>query len=281
MLNLGFKPGLLLRKSKKENTDNDPIDFQVETQFELGYINPSGDVGLYPLACDGKPLLGNVILVNALQLKSSYKRVDAALRLEVDKSYDPKRSWAYGLDMQVFQSCLVMALTQALHNETKVPRDAFYVQKKPTERLVAKKALTNADVVLVPYTSTFTLQEEGYGVYATVTHGDTKLIFSLDKPKQKDCQNGCEIEFWKLRKVSEEKQSNMILTTVDINVMLPKIGKYAKTVTVTLPVARITRNVNEFDELAMYVTAKEKVTKRKAMFVVSTPVDIGSKKAKL
>ncbi len=117
-------------------------------------------------------------------------------------------------------------------------------------------------------------------MHATVTHGDTKLIFSLYNPKQKDCQDGCEIEFWRLRKVSEERQSNIILTTVDINVMLPKIGKYAKTVTVTLPVARITRNVNEFDELAMYVTAKEKVNKRKAMFVVATPVDIGSKKAK-
>ena len=72
----------------------------------------------------------------------------------------------------------------------------------------------------------------------------------------------------------------MILTTVDINVMLPKIGKYAKTVTVTLPVARITRNVNELDELGMYVSAKERFDKRKSMFVVSTPVDIGSKKAK-
>ena len=83
----------------------------METQFELGYINSAGDVGLYPLACDGKPLVENVNLVNALQLKSSYKRVDAALRLEVDKFYDPKRSWAYGLDVQLFQSCLVMALT--------------------------------------------------------------------------------------------------------------------------------------------------------------------------
>jgi hypothetical protein len=122
------------------------------------------------------------------------------------------------------------------------------------------------------------MQGEGYGVHASVTHGDTKLIFSLDKPKQKDRQDGCEIEFWKLRKVSEEKQSNMILTTVDINVMLPKIGKYAKTVTVTLPVARITRNVNEFDELAMYVTAKEKVNKIETMFVVSTKQE--AKKAK-
>ena len=117
-------------------------------------------------------------------------------------------------------------------------------------------------------------------MYATVTHGDTKLIFSLDKPKQKDCQNGCEIEFWKLRKVSEEKQSNMILTTVDINVMLPKIGKYTKTVIVILPVAHITSNVNEFDELVSYATAKEKPNKRKSMFAASGSVDIGSKKAK-
>ena len=35
MLNLGFKPGLLLNKSKKENADNDPIDFQVETQLDV------------------------------------------------------------------------------------------------------------------------------------------------------------------------------------------------------------------------------------------------------
>ena len=113
---------------------------------------------MYPLACGGKPLVENVFLVNALQLNSSYKAIEATNRLEVDKSYDPKRD--YGLDVQLFQSGLLMALTAALHNENRVPCDAFYVQKKPVERLVAKKTLTNDDVVLVPYTNNVKPQEE-------------------------------------------------------------------------------------------------------------------------
>lgn len=279
MANLGWKPGVLLKQKEKKNADNDSIDFRVAKQFEIAYINSDGDVGLYPLACDGKPLVENVFLVNALQLNSSYKAIEAANRLEVDKSYDPKRN--YGLDVQLFQSGLLMALTAALHNENKVPCDAFYVQKKPVERLVAKKTLTNADVVLVPYTNNVKLQEEGYGVCATMTHGDKKFTFSLDKPTTKDCQKGCELEFWRIRKVSDKNQSNMIITTIDINVTLPKIGKYPKTIVYTLPVARITNNVNEFDELVLYVPAKEKIcTKRKSMVVVSTPMNIGNKKAK-
>ena len=242
---------------------------KADDQYEIYYITEDGDAGLYGVGRFGKPMLDNVCVVNKLELSSLYKPLDKNQRLSIDEEYDSRGT--YGIDLQMYHGIATVALTTLLHNETSLPKDAMYMQKSPQNKAIANKDMQPGELQLIPHTTSFKQTEEQPEIGITITHGTSIYMFSLEKPN-KECQKGCYIEFWKLRRTGEKADSNMELGTIEIKVPLPKIGKLAKSVDVVVSKACLCKQVSKGDELVLYVPQKPKETKKRQMIAITKPV---------
>ena len=67
MVNLGWNVGAILRSKETPNL------LVADQQFELGYINDDGSVGLYPIDADGKAKDVGLVIVAQVDLTSKYR----------------------------------------------------------------------------------------------------------------------------------------------------------------------------------------------------------------
>ena len=97
------------------------------------------------------------------------------------------------------------------------------------------------------------------------------VYFEIDKPDQKKVS----IEFWKVRKVSDEENSNMKIEMIEQNVSVPTmkdVGVAASSpIVVSVPSAVLTKDVQVGDELVLHVPKAEKPDKKRTLNVASKP----------
>ena len=97
------------------------------------------------------------------------------------------------------------------------------------------------------------------------------MYFEIDKPDQKKVS----VDFWKVRKVSDEENSNMKIEMVEQNVSVPTmkdIGVVASIpIVVSVPSAVLTKDVQVGDELVLHVPKAEKPDKKRTLNVASKP----------
>ena len=97
------------------------------------------------------------------------------------------------------------------------------------------------------------------------------MYFEIDKPDQKKVS----IDFWKVRKVSDEENSNMKIAMVEQNVTVPTIKEVGAAasipIVVSVPSAVLTKDVQVGDELVLHVPRAEKPDKKRTLNVASKP----------
>ena len=260
LANHGWKIGAIVAPKKSA----EPTAPKADCQYEIGYVNDDGSIGLYTVDASGNTDPGSVVMTTQVKLQNEFRYVDASMRLSQLDSYPQTVAAAEG----VYMAAATLGVTSAYFEKRKCPADALYIQDKPSTKVIVKSESTIAagGIVFPAFSQSLkVVKDRGpsapYAFNAIVKSkaGDTATVlgtFTLDRPDVKEYPA---LEFWKLRRVSEEKHANMTIGSVNMQVPLPKIdSSVLKLVYVEVPTAVTCAPVRLGDELVLYVPAKEK-----------------------
>ena len=279
--NLGWVVGGIVREKLADGRKP-----EADKQFEIGYINENGSAGLFPIGPDGVCLNDQLISVSSVDLTKKYKTVPAKQRLSNTDA--PKDAT---LGDGIWSAAAILGINVAYATENKFPRDRFYLQLTPTQRLIASTACDLGEIALVPWTQSVKLLKENKGnaaglVVGVADHNKKDLAkFSVEKPDSKTAEIDAFL-FWKLRRVSEQKlspevnQSTMHMETVEVKVPMPKLGNgMPKHVLVTVPMAVLSTTIEKGSELVLHMPGAKRTAGAPAgLLAVCEPV---VKKAKV
>ena len=152
----------------------------------------------------------------------------------------------------------IIGINAAYCANAKMPKDALYIQKTPTCKLLAKAPIAIGEAVFVAWTHHVKLvtKDDGGDNSNVVTVGG-KYKFQMDKP---DMKKHLLVEFWRVGRTDSEKYANMKIEMIDRNVPVPSIARYEVTTptSVSIPSAVVTKNVKVGDELILHVPVQKK-----------------------
>ena len=263
MANHGWNIGSIIAPKKVG-----PKNPQRDVQFEIGFVNDDGTVGLHPLGVNGKvttPVA--VVMTDQVHLQGGYKTVDESSRLSAyeDLSFD-----APTVGQEFWQAVATQALVVASQQHRHCPIGCVYIQKKPACKVVVSSIdnLTEDGVVLVPYPGRVMKKRNPnlkVGVESSSTFYDVTVAsnpphtFVVEKP---DMEAKLAMEFWRMRRQSEKEHANMEMSTVDVTIPLPNLGKgHSKKMTVTVPIAKSFKDIGNGDELVLWAPVAKKAEK--------------------
>ena len=266
---------------------------KADSQFEIGFVNEDGTVGLHPLDNHGKLLLldadadgkraATVVMTDQVTLQKEYKIVDSSSRLSV---YDDLSFNAPSVGEDFWQAVATQALFVAGHQHRTCPADSIYIQKSPGTKIIAASVdkLPDEGFIFTPFPGVVKAvpKNQSQSAYACMmmtvaTTTSQSFVFVVDKP---DMGAKLALEFWRMRRHSDKDYCNMELSTVDVTMPIPSLGKgYKKSVVVTVPIAKPFKDIGKGDELVLFIPPKKKEEKKddKYLPVVQEPVP---KKAK-
>lgn len=281
--NLGWSVGSIIAEKVR-----DPKHPTADTEYEIGYINEDGDIGLYHIDADGTTLTDKLKLVSQVDLTAKYTVLGNDLRSsKIEVCSTPTQN----VHTSLFSSIALIGVQHAFHTKNKVPEGSIYIQKLPSMKVIAERQLKPGTAVFAPWASLVSQWKDDKAA-AFVTHPDHEITqpmallgtddwrtvlagFNITKPA--DAANV--VTFWNLRKVSDKDNSNMHLEWTNVNVPIPKIGGINKTMMVKVCVAVISKTIEPTDELVMYVpSVKVQKEPKRAINAVSEPAD---KKARI
>ena len=147
--------------------------------------------------------------------------------------------------------------------EHQVAPDTLIIQVAPRKRLVATTAITS--LTLVPWSHTVQAEavetKKDQVLYVEVATKPPK-VFAISAPN--DLGKKIELEFWRMAwERKDEKNANMTLGSVKVNVDWPFDIGFGKSVTVIVPVAKSKKQIKPEEEIRLLSLAPAK--KRKAM----------------
>ena len=280
LANHGWKVGSIVAPKKSADATAPKAD----CQYEIGYVNDDGSIGLYTIGSSGKTDHESVVMTTQVKLQSDFRYVDASMRLSNLESYPQTVAVTEGF----YMAAAALGVASAHSEKRQCPNDALYIQDKPSTKVIVNRESTIAagGIVFPAFSPSLKVfRDKGpsapYAFNAIVKSkaGDTAEVlgtFTLDKPDVKEYPA---LEFWKLRKVSVEEHANMTIGSVNIPVTLPKIdSSVLKLVYVEVPTAVTCASVRLGDELVLYVPPKEKQDSNKKVLPVAYEPKI--KKAK-
>lgn len=266
MANLGFNVGGLL-KQKVGNK-----------QYEIGYMNEDGSVGLYKIMYDGSVAQGKDALVIATMADmEKYVTISDKQKYAVLAEYPTSRPSS--LDSSFFQSIATVAVQTAYYENMPKATD-LYIQTAPTKGVFVKAdSLNVGSLTLVPWTSavTKTADEKFKGPTVTVKVSETEVykfeITRSGKPAEF-------IEFWKMHApTSDEKLTTMEMSTIVVHVPVPKVAQFTRKgamVQCEVSCAVLHRDVVHGESLVLF---EEKVVKKREFTAVDAKVSKKSKAA--
>ena len=255
--NMGWHIGSIVTPKMQE-----PNEPKADQQFELGYVNDDGSIGLYTISNDGATDAENVVMTTQVLLAKEYKRVDMGSRLAKLQGSPQDIEVS---DVGCYASAALLGLASAHFCKRKCPDECVYIQEKPHVKVIVNEPQRKGSIVFPPCSSGVKPCKEAdrgnQPFLVTIQSKKAELgVFIIDKPSSDTFQA---VEFWRLRKVYVRDQANMELTTIDVTVPLPEMSpKGLKSVIATIPVATLFKNVNVGDELVLYLPPKD--TKKKA-----------------
>lgn len=267
LTNLGWKVGCIIALKK----EMDPKQPRANEQFEIAYINDDGSVGANKLDKDGNRSQ-KVTVIEQADLAKLWKVVDASSRLSCDPKYPMKVDTFDGL----YESIATIGINAAFFNNKKGNENGLYVQATPTSRLIVQQegGYKSGQLVFVAWGAGVKpkkeTSEEALLAFIQIKNKAT-VYFEIDKPDQKKVS----IDFWKVRKVSDEENSNMKIAMVEQNVTVPTIKEVGVAasipIVVSVPSAVLTKDVQVGDELVLHVPRAEKPDKKRTLNVASKP----------
>ena len=264
---------------------------KADSQFEIGFVNDDGTVGLHPLDNHGKLLLldadadgkraATVVMTDQMTLQKEYKVVDQSTRLS---THDDLSFNAPSVGQDFWQAVATQALFVAGHQHRTCPADSIYIQKRPTCKVIAASVdeLPDEGFVFTPFPGVIkalpkNLSQSASACMMMTVATSTPHSFVVDKP---DMGAKLALEFWRMRRLSEKDYCNMELSTIDVTMPIPSIGKgYKRSVGVTVPIAKPFKEIGTGDELVLFIPPKKKEEKKEDKYlpVMQEPVP---KKAK-
>ena len=212
-------------------------------------------------------------MVSQAELATNYKIVPSSLRLSM--STIPSTSFNAGDGL--WAATAVIGINGAFFVQNKWPKDALYIQQSPGQKVITRKSIGVDDAVFVPWAQTVkTAKEPIDNPLVVVVWNQSRNVlasFNIDRPDMKVPAYN-EIVFWKLRRVHDKACSTMQISTIEVNVPLPKIQKNMdKQVNVRVPIAIPSKAVAHGDELVLYIpAAKKSNVASSSLAVCSEPV---------
>ena len=239
--------------------------------FEIAYISDDGSVGVNKLDKDGNRSQ-NVTVVQQGDLPKLWKIVDASARLSCDPKYPMKFENFDG----VYEATATIGINVVFFNNKKRTVNGLYVQVTPTSRLIVQQegGYKSGELVFVAWGAGVKpkkeTSEEALLASIQIKNKNT-VYFEIDKPDQKKVS----VDFWKVRKVSDEENSNMKIEMVEQKVFVPTmkdVGVAASVpIVVSVPSAVLTKDVQVGDELVLHVPKAGKPDKKRPLNVTARP----------
>ena len=262
LANYGFKLGAIVALTKQ-----DPKKPKADVQFEIGFVNDNGSVGLHPIRADGSVDKATVVKTDQVTLNSTYKTIDASARLSVWDALVPGPS---DIGQDFWTGVAVEALVAVQHQHHHCPTGSIYVQKTPTVKVVVMK-VPDRDFVLTPYPAVVKMGKETSHTHLTIG-ANPPVVFNVEKPvdiKPKKMDLVHIIEFWRIRRTPDKGHANMVISTVEVVCPLPDVIRgLPKSVHVQVPVAVPCRKLKAGDELVLHIPAKAQAPKTEKLLPV-------------
>ncbi len=244
--NAGFKVGACV-DLKKLDTD--------EKQFQIAFINDDGSVGLHTITGDGAVKKDEVFVVDVKEF-SDYRLCRS--RRELLEGYPDNGVSFDNREVSDFTNKNVIGVALSSLLETNTTAVALRVQSKPSQRVFTLDEAAPGEICLAPMTHKIDKLAAG----ATVPENCSTVVIDKTTYILKKCiEKKWVAEYWALRPVSEENQSNMKLR--DFVVQVP-IGKNVNH-KVVIKCAVNRKKLGSGDELLLYKPpSKEAAAKAKA-----------------
>ena len=269
LANLGWKVGNLVSPKKLKEPSCAGV------QYEVGYVNDDGSIGLHPILADGTTDKKEITVIKSESIRE-YRQVDKSSRLSIDDNYPHK----FEIGESFWASAAIIGINAAYCTAAKVPKDVLYMQKFPNSKMIAKEPIVIGDVVFVAWTHNVKLVKMDDESSVNVAIIDGKYKFQMTKPEP---NHHPLVEFWRVNRVDSEKNANMKIEMITRTIPLPKITRYDVTSPMSVSVASavLTKDIAKGDELLLYAPFKKKeVVKRGlAMEFKPIPTVMGKEKA--
>ena len=185
-------------------------------------------------------------------MNSAYKSIDASARLSIWDALVPGPA---DLGQDFWLGVATQAMVFAMHQHHNCPAGSIYVQKKPVVKVVVA-SVPSGMFAITPYPAVVKRGKETNHVHLRI--GTTLPVdFNVEKP---DMSLLHMIEFWRMRRVSEQDHANMVISMVEVEYLLPKrVYGLPKSVIVKVPTAVPCKKIKKGDELVLHIPAKQKV----------------------
>ena len=228
-----------------------PVGGNPMTQYEIAYINDDGSVGLYNVLRDGSVERGKVIKVVDKASLTSYKPVDKKYKLK-QLDFPSKAVTAPTEGIMYYQSIANIAVNRAYK-----PCAHIYIQAQPAIGVYVKRDIAKDQLTLVAWSPWVALVKPNKNKELVGEQMDTTVhvggghTFETKRPA--GLGDTIEVEFWRLKKVADKKKANMIMDKIEVK--MPATITESK---VTVPVAKLFKDVEANCELCLYVPVIEK-----------------------